>query len=114
MSEPRGKMPGVLAGVTKIMVARYVAPCGHRFTSRSAAKSHEAAATCWKLPALKTCQSCKHSKVMSYKEDGQRYWERDCKRRDIDVDSLPPVHENAPDVLTECPGWEHAGQRIAR
>ena len=55
MSEPRGKMPGVLAGVTKIMVARYVAPCGHRFTSRSAAKSHEAAATCWKLPALKTC-----------------------------------------------------------
>lgn len=51
MSEPRGKMPGVLAGVTKIMVARYVAPCGHRFTSRSAAKSHEAAATCWKLPA---------------------------------------------------------------
>lgn len=110
----QGKMPGTSSGITRVMAPVFIAPCGHRFRSRGEAARHEKTATCWKLPVLKTCKSCRHSKVSKYKDDGHIIYERDCRRKDIDTDALPPVHEDAPDVLTECPGWEFAGQVVPR
>lgn len=110
----QGKMPGTLAGITRVMAPVFIAPCGHRFVTQAQAEAHEEQATCWKLPALKTCKSCKHSYVWKYTDEGRISYERECKRTDIDIDALPPVHEDAPDVLTQCPGWEHAGRKVPR
>ncbi len=105
----QGNLPGVLAGVTRIEVPCFVAPCGHRFHSRKYAEDHERAGQCWKLPVLRTCQSCAHSRVRRYSDEGDRWYERECQNQAVDTDALPPIHEDVPDVFGDCSGWLFAG-----
>ena len=116
MGSARGNMPGQLAGVSKVMVARYVAPCGHRFTTRASAAAHERSATCWKLPALRTCQSCKFNRVIRDSNGMEHepafletFLTRECTRPNFDPDELTPVRSGVTDLFRDCPGWEFAG-----
>lgn len=106
----QGNLPGVLAGVTRIEVPCFVAPCGHRFHSRKSAEDHERTKKCWKLPALGTCQSCAHSRVRRYSDECDAWYERECLNKAVDTDTLTTVHDSAPDVFVGCPGWMFAGQ----
>ena len=116
MGLSRGNMPGQLAGVSKVMAPRYVAPCGHRFATRGAAEGHEHKATCWKLPALRTCQSCKFNSVewdSNGMEDEPAFLDtfltRECTRPDFDTEELIAVRPGITNLFRDCPGWEFAG-----
>ena len=102
----QGKMPGALSGITRVMAPVFIAPCGHRFVTQASAEQHEKAATCWKLPVLKTCKSCKHA--------GKYAGERECRHPEAEEDDTLRVRPEIPDLYANCPWWEHAGQVVPR
>ena len=103
-------MPVAQSGITRVMAPMFIAPCGHRFITLAAAEQHERAATCWKLPVLQTCKSCKHSRI--YKtEDGR---ERECRNPKVEEDDALRVRPEIHDLYAKCTWWEHAGQVVPR
>jgi len=113
----QGKPHGAMQGVVKIIVARYVAPCGHRFASLGAAKRHEKARTCFLLPVLRTCKTCGHNRRV--RDDNgapepyfQSWTRNECENPDetLALESIPSAHEKTPDLKRDCPGWRWKAQ----
>ena len=108
-----GKPHGQMEGVIRIMVARFVAPCGHRFASEAAAKRHERKRTCFLLPALRTCKTCVHSRRVrddnGAPEPYTHTWTtNECGNPDpnLNWEDIPQAHPKTDDLKRDCPGWE--------
>jgi hypothetical protein len=93
----------------KILVTRYQAECGHRFSRKASAEGHEQRATCWKLPVVRTCLTCVHTRVFwdSYGVEGSPRWrDRECQNPAMEPEDFKPAHDKAQNVCIGCPKWE--------
>lgn len=98
----------------KILVVRYKAECGRRFSSKRSCEKHETVCVCWTNPKLKTCKTCRFAKVM-HDSNGMFHepqfldtWRQtECTNNNFDYDTqFTPAHEKALDININCPLWE--------
>lgn len=109
----RGNPLGQTSGVQKIMIARFVAPCGHRFTSKRAAEQHEQWAKCWFLPVVRSCKSCVHmvrvrddNGMPEPYNDGRVVNECRYPSDDLTWEDIPDANPKVNDVKRDCPAWQ--------
>lgn len=91
--------------ITRVMVARYKASCGHTFSKKEAAEQHEKRSFCWKLPALKTCMTCSSHSHYDDEDDGRvNECEHPRMNRD-DPEMFTAISPKVPDVAINCKLW---------
>jgi hypothetical protein len=93
--------------VLKILVPRYVAECGRRFSNKKSCQTHEANCKCWTNPKYKTCKTCKFARFGWDSDDNRSWRTTDCENPSFDYDKhFTPAHEKAEDLCINCPIWQ--------
>ena len=90
-------------------VTRYYAECGHGFWKKEACLRHEKANTCWMLPSVRTCKTCRYGEYLPYEDDTGCGGYYGCLHHGNNVHSGAP--HDIDYISVNCKFWKKKGSQ---